>query len=115
MIACVSRSLNEHEQRYEAWKGEMLAAVWGVKMMRVYLHGAQHFYLHTDHRPLLWLLTAQSRGLNPQGTKRAGPSCSKSTRSAWSAGLVQGTLQTCLAGFQPRQQSTSLVRASSHT
>lgn len=59
MIACVSRSLNEHEQRYEAWKGEMLAAVWGVKMMRVYLHGVQHFYLHTDHRPLLWLLTAR--------------------------------------------------------
>jgi hypothetical protein len=59
MVACVSRSLNEHEQRYEAWKGEMLAAVWGVKMMRIYLHGTPHFYIHTDHRPLLWLLTAR--------------------------------------------------------
>jgi len=29
MVACVSRSLNEHERRYEAWKGETLAAVWG--------------------------------------------------------------------------------------
>ena len=58
MVACVSRSLNEHERKYEAWKGEMLAAVWGVKSFRPYLHGV-HFYLHTVHRPLLWLLTAK--------------------------------------------------------
>lgn len=58
MVACVSRSLNEHERRYEAWKGEMLAAVWGVKSMRPYLHGV-HFHLHTDHRPLLWLLNSK--------------------------------------------------------
>jgi len=30
----------------------------GVKMFRPYLHGV-HFFLHTDHRPLLWLLTAK--------------------------------------------------------
>ena len=58
MVACISRSLNEHERRYEAWKGETLAAVWGVKSFRPYLHGV-HFFLHTDHRPLLWLLTAK--------------------------------------------------------
>jgi hypothetical protein len=58
MVACISRSLNEHERRYEAWKGEALAAVWGVKTFRPYLHGV-HFHLHTDHRPLLWLLTAK--------------------------------------------------------
>jgi len=57
MVACISRSLNVHEQRYEAWKGELLAAVWAVKMFRAYLHGA-HFYLCTDHRALMWLLTA---------------------------------------------------------
>lgn len=55
MVACVIRSLNEHERRYEAWKGEALAAVWGVRTFRPYLHGVNHFYLHTDHRPLLWL------------------------------------------------------------
>lgn len=60
MVACVSRSLNEHERRYEAWKGEALAAVWGVKTFRPYLHGVSDpFHLHTDHRPLLWLLTAK--------------------------------------------------------
>jgi hypothetical protein len=58
MVACASRSMNIHEKRYEAWKGEMLAAVWGVKTMRPFLHGT-HFHLHTDHRPLLWLLTAK--------------------------------------------------------
>lgn len=58
MVACASRSLNPHEKQYEAWKGEMLAAVWGVKTMRPFLHGT-HFHLHTDHRPLLWLLTAK--------------------------------------------------------
>jgi len=56
LIACASRSLNQAERNYPAWKGEMLAAVWGVKHFRAYLH-ASHFFLHTDHRALLWLLT----------------------------------------------------------
>ena len=56
MVACASRSLNTAEQNYPAWKGEMLAAVWGVKLFRPYLH-AREFFLHTDHRALLWLLT----------------------------------------------------------
>jgi len=55
MVACASRSLNVHERNYTPWKGEMLAAVWGVKLFRVYLHG-RHFELCTDHRPLLQLL-----------------------------------------------------------
>ena len=57
LVACLSRSLNCHEVNYEPWKGELLAAVWGVKSFRVYLHG-RPFELVTDHRPLLWLLTA---------------------------------------------------------
>eukprot|EP00775_Hariotina_reticulata_P014908 gene14908-biopygen17250 len=56
LVACASRSLNAAERNYPAWKGEMLAAVWGVRSFRPYLH-AREFYLHTDHRPLLWLLT----------------------------------------------------------
>jgi hypothetical protein len=62
MIACISRSLNTHERRYEAWKGELLATVWGMKSFRVYLLGRE-FEVCTDHRPLLWLLTAA----NPTG------------------------------------------------
>ena len=56
MVACASRSLNPAERNYPAWKGEMLAAVWGVKLFRPYLH-SREFFLHTDHRALLWLLT----------------------------------------------------------
>jgi hypothetical protein len=56
MVACASRSLNPAEKNYPAWKGEMLAAVWGVKLFRPYLH-SREFFLHTDHRALLWLLT----------------------------------------------------------
>lgn len=62
MIACASRSLNPAEQNYPAWKGEMLAAVYGIKLFRPYLL-AREFYLHTDHRALLWLLTNK----NPVG------------------------------------------------
>jgi hypothetical protein len=58
MVACASRSLNQHEKRYTPWKGELLAAVWGMKTFRHYLHGAREpFRLVTDHRPLLGLLT----------------------------------------------------------
>jgi hypothetical protein len=55
MVACASRSLNEHERRYTPWKGEMLAAVYGMKVFRHHLHGRK-FTLVTDHRPLLGLL-----------------------------------------------------------
>ena len=52
MVACLSRSLNKHERQYEVWKGELLAAVWGMKSFRVYLLGRE-FEICTDHRPLL--------------------------------------------------------------
>ena len=60
IVACISRSLNKHEQNYEPWKGELLAVVWAVKSFRVYLHGV-HFEICTDHRPLLWLLSASEQ------------------------------------------------------
>jgi hypothetical protein len=52
----VSRTLNPAERNYAAWKGELLAAVYGIKAFRPYLLG-QQFQLITDHRALLWLLT----------------------------------------------------------
>jgi site-specific DNA-cytosine methylase len=57
MVACISRSLNTHEARYPAWKGELLAVVWAVKHFKPYLAG-RDFTICTDHRPLLWLMTA---------------------------------------------------------
>ena len=56
LVACVSRTLNPAERNYAAWKGELLAAVYGIKAFRPYLLG-QQFQLITDHRALLWLLT----------------------------------------------------------
>ena len=55
MVACCSRSLNKHERNYSSYKGECLAAVWGCKIYRHFLHGI-HFTLVTDHEPLKWLM-----------------------------------------------------------
>ena len=57
MVACASRTCNIHERRYAPFYGEMLAAVWGVKTFRIYLHGAPKFKLVTDHQPLTYLMT----------------------------------------------------------
>ncbi|KAJ9527860.1 hypothetical protein QJQ45_005506 [Haematococcus lacustris] len=56
MVACVSRSNNKHERNYNSYQGEMLCAVWAIKTLRPYLHGAS-FRLVTDHQPLTWLMT----------------------------------------------------------
>jgi hypothetical protein len=50
IVACISRSLNVHEARYTAWKGELLAVVWAVKHFKAYLAG-RDFTVVTDHRP----------------------------------------------------------------
>jgi non-ribosomal peptide synthetase component F len=61
MCACISRSLNAAERNYEASKGEMLAAVWAVKMFRHYLHGVR-FTLVIDHSALKWLIETSHAG-----------------------------------------------------
>ena len=56
IVACVSRSLNVHERNYSAFKGELLAMVFAIKSMEIYLHGVA-FTLVTDHQALQWLMT----------------------------------------------------------
>jgi hypothetical protein len=58
LCVAISRSLNTHERKYEPYKGEMLAVVWAVRTLRVYLHG-RSFKLVTDHKPLLRLMKNQ--------------------------------------------------------
>ena len=58
LVACLSRSNNKHERNYGSYKGEMLAAVWGIRSFRHYLYGCPHpFTLLTDHKGLTWLMT----------------------------------------------------------
>jgi hypothetical protein len=52
MVACISRSNNEHERNYSSYTGELLAVVWACKTLRPYLHGVE-FTVITDHQPLV--------------------------------------------------------------
>ncbi len=58
MVACASRSLNDHEKMYCSFQGEMLAVVWAVRLFRFYLQSAP-FTVVTDHQPLQWILQRQ--------------------------------------------------------
>lgn len=58
MVACVSRSLNDAEKHYPAWKGELLATIYGIRAFRPYLLSSE-FDLFTDHKALLWMLRQQ--------------------------------------------------------
>jgi hypothetical protein len=53
-IAYASRTLNKAEQNYSNIEREALAVTFGVKKFRDYLFG-RHFWLYTDHKPLITL------------------------------------------------------------
>jgi hypothetical protein len=56
VIAYGSRSCNPAESRYNSFEGELLAAVYFVRLWRQYLYG-ERFVLESDHQPLKWILT----------------------------------------------------------
>jgi hypothetical protein len=56
VVAYGSRSCNGAESRYSSFQGELLAAVYFVRLWRQYLYG-ERFQLESDHRPLQWILT----------------------------------------------------------
>ena len=49
-----SHSFNDTQKRYSTIERELAAIRWGVKACRPFLFG-QHFKLHTDHQPLVYL------------------------------------------------------------
>jgi hypothetical protein len=55
-VAYGSRSCNGAQSRYSSFEGELLAAVFFVRLWRQYLYG-ERFVLQTDHQPLKWILT----------------------------------------------------------
>jgi len=67
-IGFVSRALSPAERNYSQLEKEGLACVFGIKRFHSYLFG-RHFYLCTDHKPLLTLFK-ESRAVNPQASAR---------------------------------------------
>jgi hypothetical protein len=56
VIAYGSRSCNPAESRYSNFEGELLAAVYFLRLWRQYLYG-ERFVLESDHQPPKWILT----------------------------------------------------------
>ena len=59
VIAYASRALTDTESRYSQTEREALAIVWACEHFDIYLRGAPHFTVFTDHRPLenIWKKT----------------------------------------------------------
>jgi hypothetical protein len=56
VVAYGSRNCNGAESRYSSFEGELLAAVYFMRLWRQYLYG-ERFELKSDHQPLQWILT----------------------------------------------------------
>ena len=62
IVDCASRFLQDAEKRYFPIEIEMLAVMWGVKRMEMYLHGLPSFRIGTDHKPLVPILNYKPLG-----------------------------------------------------
>ena len=62
LVQAGSRFLSDAESRYATIELELLAVTWAVTKCKVFLAGLQHFYISTDHNPLIPILN--SRRLN---------------------------------------------------
>lgn len=58
-IAYASRVLNNAERNYSSIEKELLAVVWSVERFRPYVFG-RHFWIITDHKPLVWLCSMKN-------------------------------------------------------
>jgi len=52
VVAFASRALSDVESRYSQTEREALAVVWGCEHFNMYVNGAKHFTVTTDHKPL---------------------------------------------------------------
>lgn len=56
IVAMGSRSMSDVESRYSQTERECLAVVWACEYFHVYLCGAEHFTVISDHKPLEGIL-----------------------------------------------------------
>ena len=59
LIQAGSRFLSDTETRYAIIELEMLAVSWAIMKCRVFLAGLPHFYVSTDHNPLIPILNSR--------------------------------------------------------
>ncbi|XP_052809099.1 uncharacterized protein K02A2.6-like [Mya arenaria] len=52
IVAYASRALTDTESRYSQTEREALAVVWACEHFEIYLRGAPHFTVFSDHKPL---------------------------------------------------------------
>jgi len=64
IVMITSRALSSYERNYAVFKLELLAVVNALKEFRDFLYG-RHFHLHTDHRPLVYVLGGGSKPNHP--------------------------------------------------
>jgi len=69
VIEYASRTLSSAEMKYSTIEKECLAIVWAVRKLRHFLLGTS-FILETDHKPLLWLLSAKASHARSQRLER---------------------------------------------
>ena len=59
LIQAGSRFLTEAESRYATIELELLAVSWAIQKCKIFLAGLQHFYIFTDHNPLVPILNTR--------------------------------------------------------
>lgn len=59
-ITFISRTLTKTEENYAANEKEMLAIVWALQSLRMYLYGTTKVVIYTDHQPLTFALSAKN-------------------------------------------------------
>ena len=60
-IVYLSRKLVAAEKNYKVWEQEMLAIIWAITKLRMYLAG-RRFLIQTDHRNMCYLLNLKCDG-----------------------------------------------------
>ena len=61
VVAYASIAMKGSQQHWSSVEGECYTVLWAIEKFRPYLHGTR-FEVKTDHRALMWLLTAKNLG-----------------------------------------------------